>query len=180
LSDKHDLVPPEPGQGEWTVSTRTMELVVAAVLMLVAAVVMIDSWRVGAGWAVDGPQAGYFPFYIGAIMFVSSAITFGVHVFTKTPNLSNFVGRSALLMVLKVLAPTVGFVVLIEFLGIYVAAAIFIPLSFVGGILARTVFVDQGHPGRRGGSGCTVLAVRDHVPDPAAEGTAGSGAGLLT
>jgi putative tricarboxylic transport membrane protein len=132
LSDKHDLVPEhKPGQSERTVSTRAMELVVAAALMLVAAVVMSDSWRVGAGWAVDGPQAGYFPFYIGVIMFVASAITFGVHVLTKAPDLSNFVDRSALLLVLKVLAPTVGFVVLIEFVGIYVAAAIFISVFMV-------------------------------------------------
>ena len=76
MSDEHDLSPEhKPGQSEHTVSTRAMELVVAAALMLVAAVVMADSWRVGAGWAVDGPQAGYFPFYIGLIMFVSSAVT---------------------------------------------------------------------------------------------------------
>jgi hypothetical protein len=132
LSDEHDLVPEtKPGKSERTVSTRAMELVVAAALMLVAAVVMADSWRVGAGWAVDGPQAGYFPFYIGTIMFVSSAITLGVHVLTKAPDLSNFVNRSALLLVLKVLAPTVGFVILIEFLGIYVSAAIFISFFMV-------------------------------------------------
>ena len=132
MSDEHDLVPEhKPGQSEYTVSTRAMELVVAAVLMLIAVVVMADSWRVGAGWAADGPQAGYFPFYIGAIMFVSSAITFGVHALTTAPDLSNFVGRSALLLVLKVLVPTMGFVVLIEFLGLYVAAAIFISFFMV-------------------------------------------------
>ncbi|MCK7500079.1 MAG: hypothetical protein MZW92_64435 [Comamonadaceae bacterium] len=30
-----------------------------------ALVVIVDSRRIGAGWADDGPQAGYFPFYIG-------------------------------------------------------------------------------------------------------------------
>jgi hypothetical protein len=103
-----------------------MELVVAGLFMVVAAVVMIDSRRVGAGWAFDGPQAGYFPFYIGVIMFVSSAITFAVHIFTKAPDLSNFVDRSALWLVLQVLAPTAVFVVLIGFLGLYVSAALFI------------------------------------------------------
>ena len=114
-----------------TVSTRVMELVVAGLLMIVATVVMADSWRVGAGWASDGPQAGYFPFYIGAIMFISSAITFLVHVFTKQPDLTTFVKRSKLWLVLKVLAPTVGFVVLTGFLGIYLAAAIFITFFMV-------------------------------------------------
>lgn len=127
MPSKHDLVPEhQPGQPEQTVSTRFMELTVAALFMIVAAVVMWDSRRVGMGWAFDGPQAGYFPFYIGVIMFISGAVIFVTNAVTKTPNISNFVDRSALLLVLKVLVPTIGFVVLINFLGIYVAAAIFI------------------------------------------------------
>lgn len=127
MSHDHDLVPEhKPGQNERTVSTRIMELVVAAALMIVAAIVMLDSWRVGAGWGDFGPGAGYFPFYIGLIMFISSAVTFVVHVVTKAPDLSNFVDRSALWLVLQVLIPTIGFVILTGFLGIYISAAIFI------------------------------------------------------
>ncbi len=127
MSHEHDLVPHhKPGQNERTVSTRLMELVVAAALMVVATIVMVDSWRIGAGWGEFGPGAGYFPFYIGVIMFVSSTVTFIVHVVTKAPDLSNFVSRSALWLVLQVLLPTAGFVVLTGYLGIYVSAAIFI------------------------------------------------------
>jgi hypothetical protein len=127
MAHEHDLVPDhKPGQNEHTVSTRSMELVVAALLMIVASVVMYDSWRIGAGWGEYGPEAGYFPFYIGLIMFVSSTITFLVHLFTKQPDLSTFVDRSALSLVLQVLVPTAGYVVLIAFLGLYVASAIFI------------------------------------------------------
>ncbi len=127
MSHEHDLVPHhKPGQNERTVSTRLMELVVAAALMVVATIVMVDSWRIGAGWGDFGPGAGYFPFYIGVIMFVSSTVTFIVHVVTKAPDLSNFVSRSALWLVLQVLLPTAGFVVLTGYLGIYVSAAIFI------------------------------------------------------
>lgn len=127
MASKHDLVPEhKPGQPEGTVSMRVMEVAVAAAFMVVAALVMWDSWRVGAGWAFDGPEAGYFPFYIGVIMFVSGAVTFVTNALTKTPDLSNFVDRSALWLVLRVLIPTGGFVLLINLLGIYVAAAIFI------------------------------------------------------
>ena len=38
-------------RGGDTVSTRVMELVVAGALMIVAAVVMDNTWRIGAGWA---------------------------------------------------------------------------------------------------------------------------------
>jgi hypothetical protein len=127
MASKHDLAPEhKPGQVETTVTTRFMEIVVAALFMLVAVVVMWDSWRIGAGWASDGPQPGYFPFYIGLIMFVASAVTLITNAVTKAPDLSNFVDRSALWLVLQVLVPMAGFVVLIGLLGIYVAAGIFI------------------------------------------------------
>ena len=57
------------------VSTRTMEIAVAAVILLLSLVVIFDSRRVGAGWADDGPQAGYFPFYIGMVLCAASAWT---------------------------------------------------------------------------------------------------------
>ena len=44
--------------------------------MAVAAVVMIASYRLGAGWAKDvGPDSGYFPFYVSLFMFVASGVT---------------------------------------------------------------------------------------------------------
>ena len=50
MASKHDLIPEHtPGQSESTVSNRTMELVVAALFMAVAAVVM----RVGFGGLID-------------------------------------------------------------------------------------------------------------------------------
>ena len=115
----------ETEHGEHTVSTRVMELVVAALLMALAVLIMYDNWRIGARWAEEGPQAGYFPFRVGAIMFIASAVTFGANLLTHAPA-SNFVDRTQLTRVFQVLVPTVVFVVTIGYLGIYVAAALFI------------------------------------------------------
>src|SRR3712207_4718316 len=114
----------ETDRNEHTVSTRVMELVVAALFMATACLIMYDNWRIGARWT-DGPEAGYFPFRVGAIMFIASAVTFGVNLMARAPS-SNFVERSQLKLVLQVLIPTAVFVVLIGFLGIYVSAALFI------------------------------------------------------
>ena len=58
------------------VTDRTMNIVVAAILMTVAMIVMIASYRLGAGWSKDiGPESGYFPFYVALFMFISSAAT---------------------------------------------------------------------------------------------------------
>ena len=51
----------DPASG--VVSYRTMNIAVAVALIAVATVVMISSYRLGAGWAKDvGPDSGYFPF----------------------------------------------------------------------------------------------------------------------
>ena len=111
---------------EATVSTRTMELVVAGMFVATAGLVMWENWRIGAGWGDDGPGAGYFPFYVGLIMLVASLGTIVRTLASATPDLSNFVERDQLALVLKVLVPTIVYVVAIDFLGIYVASAIFI------------------------------------------------------
>jgi hypothetical protein len=120
------IVAHEVSSNEHTVSSRTMEIVVSAIFVVLAAVIMYDNWRIGARWASDGPQAGYFPFYIGLIMFGVSAANLVLNVVNRSAARVTFVERSQLKQVLQVLVPTVVFVGLIAVIGIYLAAAIFI------------------------------------------------------
>ena len=115
----------EVSGSEETVSTRTMELVVSGAFVALALVIMVDNWRIGARWGDDGPQSGYFPFRIGVIMFIASAVTFVANAIAKTPS-ANFVERAQVVQVLQVFIPTVVYVVAIGYLGIYVASALFI------------------------------------------------------
>ena len=50
---------------------RTAEFVVAGFTFLLGAIVVFDSWRLGARWAADGPQTGYFPFYVGLLLAIA-------------------------------------------------------------------------------------------------------------
>ena len=129
MASEHDVVPSSaPGESQTTITTRGMELVVAGFFMVVAGLVMYDSARVGSGWASDGPEAGYFPFYVGLILFLASAGTFVVNLLGRKPDLSNFVGRSSLVLVLKVLLPTFVYLGVMYFVGIYVASVLYIGL----------------------------------------------------
>jgi hypothetical protein len=115
------------GPSRGVVSKRTMEVVVALVLMAVAVVVMWDSYRIGAGWApAVGPQSGYFPFYVALIMFCASGVTLLTNLLTRSPDRSSFVERDQLILVLKVFVPTAIFVTLTIYIGIYVASFLFI------------------------------------------------------
>ncbi|EWY38978.1 hypothetical protein N825_08230 [Skermanella stibiiresistens SB22] len=120
---------------------HTMEIAVALMFAAVAVVVMVDSNRVGNGWASDGPEAGYFPFYVGVIMFISSGVILLTNILSKTPNTSTFVERGQFTLVLKVLIPTIVFVGLIWVLGIYLAAAIFIAffMAWLGKYPIKTI-----------------------------------------
>lgn len=116
----------EAGRDERTVSTRVMELVVAGALMACAVLIMWDNWRIGATWGDDGPGPGYFPFGIGVILFAVSGATFVMKLRSAGAAKVPFVERDQLRLVLQVLLPTIAFAALIPFLGIYIAAALFI------------------------------------------------------
>jgi hypothetical protein len=107
-------------------STRTLELVVAALLFVFGAIVIGDSVRLGARWAEDGPQAGYFPFYIGLLICIPAAIVFVRALGDKAKAAKSFVGRTALKQVMWMLVPSIIYVVLIRLLGVYVASTLFI------------------------------------------------------
>jgi putative tricarboxylic transport membrane protein len=109
------------------VSTRTMNIVVALALMAVGVVVMVSSYRLGAGWAKDvGPDSGYFPFYVALFMFLASGVTAVQNLLRRHDDGGSFVGRSELKMVLQVLIPTTIFVVLSIYIGIYVSTFLYI------------------------------------------------------
>jgi putative tricarboxylic transport membrane protein len=105
-----------------------MNIVVALILMAVALVVMIASYRLGAGWSKDvGPDSGYFPFYVSLFMLIASSVTLLQYLFVhRTDNGGSFIARHELMMVLQVLIPMSIFVVLSIYIGIYIAMILFI------------------------------------------------------
>ena len=115
----------EEGQSPVVVSNRTMDIAVAAVLMAIGVVVMWDSYRLGLTWGLEGPKAGYFPLRVGALVFLSSAVTLALNVRRRGESVA-FVRWEQLKMVLKVLIPSAVFVFAIGYIGIYVSMAIFI------------------------------------------------------
>ena len=108
------------------VSSKAMDVAVAAAMFAFGALVVFDSSRLGARWAEDGPQSGYFPFYIGVIICMSSAINFVLALRAGRGNDEPFVSVEQLKAVLSVAVPSLFYIGLIQFLGIYVASTIFI------------------------------------------------------
>src|SRR5689334_9051125 len=108
-------------------TTRWVELVVALLIVAAGVVVLFDSFRVGAGWGPDGPRSGYFPGIIGWILTAAGLwIGGGAILRWKALAGKTFVSREEIKPVLAVAIPTLVYVVLLSFIGIYVASAIYI------------------------------------------------------
>jgi hypothetical protein len=118
----------EQSGGRAAFRTRAAELAVAAGFFVFGLIVIYDSLRLGMRWIADGPQPGYFPFYLGVIICVSAAITFVFALRLPEARNKTFVERGQLRLVLSVLIPSALYVALVGWLGIYVSAVLFIAL----------------------------------------------------
>ncbi len=114
--------PQEHGaDGGAAIGVRWPELLVALFLMALATLVLVDSWRVGIGWADDGPQSGYFPFYIGLALLASSAWT-AFKQLRRWRAVEVFAEREQIRSVMSILLPMTVYVAGVWQLGIYVAS----------------------------------------------------------
>ena len=114
------------------IGMRAMEIIVAGLLLAFGAVIAWASYKLGAGWADDGPQAGYFPFYIGAIITLSSLVTLLQALLGSAANADDaFVERWQLKQVFAVLLPALVYVLIIQWFGIYLASAIYMAVFMV-------------------------------------------------
>ena len=119
------------GEDEPAVGTLTMELIVAALLFTIGAAVALSSFKLGARWGDDGPQSGYFPFYVGLIICFCSMVTFVQGLSGRLGTNRPFVDKGPLRQVMSVLIPAGFFVLGIQLIGIYVASAVYIAFFMI-------------------------------------------------
>jgi hypothetical protein len=102
--------------------------------MAAGALAIWDSLRLGAGWGADGPQTGYFPFWIGLLLVLAAAASLAATVHAARPRPGTLRGRTAPLFlsweqlrtVATVFVPTAVYVAAIPVIGIYVASALLV------------------------------------------------------
>jgi putative tricarboxylic transport membrane protein len=101
---------------------RHVELGVAAFMGLLGAITIVGSLQVGIGWAAEGPQSGFFPFWIGVLIVAASGYNF-VRAFA-VPGRRLFAEWSQIRQVFKVVWPMAIYVAAVPWLGIYVSSAL--------------------------------------------------------
>lgn len=105
-------------------SHRGVELGTAIVMIAFGALIIIGSLKVGIGWGDEGPKSGFFPFYLGVAIIISSIANLAA-AFTQDPH-KVFADWSQLWQVLAVVIPTAIYVGVIPWAGIYVASLVLI------------------------------------------------------
>jgi putative tricarboxylic transport membrane protein len=104
---------------------RSVEIGVALATAAFALIVMGGSIQAGIGWSVEGPRAGFFPFYVGLLILLASIINL-VQAFATVPRNRRFAEWGQLAQVVSVVIPTAFYVALIPYIGIYLASAVLI------------------------------------------------------
>jgi putative tricarboxylic transport membrane protein len=125
---------PSPSLDETGPRHRTVEIGLALFTMAFGAVVIVGSLQVGINWGVEGPKAGFFPFYIGVITVAGGAYNLVKAYSDGDPN-KLFASWDQLRLVLSVVVPSTIYVFLVPVLGIYVASALLLAvfMKWLGG-----------------------------------------------
>jgi len=114
------------------ISVRAMDIVTSLLFLGVGLTVMIGSIKLGSNWGSDGPEAGYFPFYISLIIMLSSAVTlYQAVIVDKNKKTESFVNRESFKQVMAVLLPAIIFVLGVQLIGIYVSSVFYIAIFMV-------------------------------------------------
>ena len=107
---------------------RKTEIFIAFLLIAIGVITVVDSVRLGFGWGMSGPESGFFPFYLGAGTILCSLLIL-LNVFKKYKKAGageRLMPQGALTPILWVLIPATAMIVISEFVGLHIAAALYL------------------------------------------------------
>jgi hypothetical protein len=107
---------------------RKADIVVALGLMLLGFLAIGDSIRLGFGWGMSGPEAGFFPFYMGLGIFICTffIVLRAIKIYKKEGPGKTLIAEGGLTQILWVLLPAIGVVLLTELIGLHLATVLYL------------------------------------------------------
>jgi hypothetical protein len=107
---------------------RKADIFIALLLMSVGILVIVDSVRLGFKWGMSGPESGFFPFYLGVGLIICTFLVL-LNTFRKYKKEGagkRLIPEGALKPILWVLIPATAMILVTEFVGLHVAAALYL------------------------------------------------------
>jgi len=116
---------------------RRADIYVGLGLMAVGLLVLGDAIRLGFGWGMSGPEAGFFPFYmsLGIVICTSFIVLRGIKILKKEGTGKPLIKKGGLTQILWVLIPAAGMVLLTELIGLHMATVLY--LVFYMGVVGK-------------------------------------------
>lgn len=109
------------------ISRRTLDIAVGIIFVILCAIVLYDSKRLGFQWRNnEGPAPGYFPFYIAVLMLGASLYNIIAAWRDRTGADDVMVTVDGFKRMSAVFFPALVYVFATHFIGIYIASAIYI------------------------------------------------------
>ena len=103
---------------------RVADLVTALALIGLGVIVIVDALRLGIGWGLEGPQSGFFPFWLAVGLVIAASVILAQTLRRRASG--TFVTAAQLRPVLSVMFPAAALVLIMEGLGLYVASALYL------------------------------------------------------
>src|ERR671924_446589 len=106
---------------------RKADIVLALFLLVLAVLVAWESLKLDIGWGLNGPEGGFFPFWLAVGLGICCLVILTQAVRSPSPALSQpLVKPGGWMPLLKVAVPATAMLALTEMIGLYLAAALYI------------------------------------------------------
>src|SRR5262245_47634988 len=108
---------------------RTADMVFALGLLALAVLVAWESLQLNIGWGINGPESGFFPFWLAIGLGMCSLVSVAQTVWRARRALPRpFVTAGGWAPLLTVAVPALAMVALTELIGLYPATALYLAL----------------------------------------------------
>jgi hypothetical protein len=95
--------------------------------LILALLVLWESLKLNVGWGLNGPEAGFFPFWLAVGLLLSSVSIIFTALRSQNRSLQRpFIEREGLVSVSKVALPAFAMVALTDVIGLYPAACVYL------------------------------------------------------
>jgi putative tricarboxylic transport membrane protein len=116
---------------------KAAEVAFAFVLAAFGAAIIFGAREMDTGWGGSGPEAGYFPFRIGVLIVAAALVVMAQAALTSGAEEAQ-PSRGGAANIALFSAPLVALVVLVPWIGVYLAAAAY--LAFAVGVVGRNAW----------------------------------------
>jgi putative tricarboxylic transport membrane protein len=107
---------------------RKADILVSLSFVFLGIIVVYDSVMLGFQWGANGPESGFFPFYLGVGLIVGSLLVLRNVRAEQKKGLEGkrLMPEGALKPILWVVIPATAMVVITELVGLHIAAALYL------------------------------------------------------